>query len=195
MKKQILPLILALSGLTSTAMADGVFTITGTGSGTLNGVEFTDSSFQWTMDITTNRYTGWGPSQPIYAWTLSEITLSGVASPINVTQDAGLFAWLDTPDNSFFVAPIRMNGSTPLSNILTLSGTPDWDGVLSFTSTSMTTMSFNQFSGLQTDQGALSMPSGTITSVSFAGTPVPEPSALALSVLGGLGLLICRRRR
>jgi hypothetical protein len=101
--------------------------------------------------------------------------------------------WINfsSPD-SFAMAP--MNG-IPGPNILTIFGTPGWDGVSAFTSDADPNSGFNQFYGIATDQGVLSMPSGTVSLVTITGAPVPEPSTLALAGLGGLGLLLFRRRK
>jgi hypothetical protein len=200
MKTQLLKLAcgLALLSAVVTAPAQSVLSITGTGSGTLNGVGFSNDTFDWMITFSTaNPTIPWGPTQPIYTILMSQITLQGVGSPINVTQSEGLFVAIDpyyASSGLFFIAPIRMTGSTPGANILGINGTTFLDGLSSFTSSTITTGNFGQFTGVATDQGSLTMNAGTVNLVTVTVEPVPEPTTLALAGLGGLSLLLFRRR-
>ncbi|MGA2280311.1 MAG: PEP-CTERM sorting domain-containing protein [Verrucomicrobiota bacterium] len=197
MKTKILKLVscLALLGAVVTAPAQSVFTITGTGSGSLNGVAFTDSAFEWTLTFSTdNPNISFGANNPIYTLSVSQITLNG-GSPINVTEEEGLWINLDPSLYNFSAAPIRMSGGSATGNILTVYGTPGWDGVTAFTSDADPGSAFNQFWNIATDQGPLTMSDGTVSLVTITGAPVPEPSTLALASLGSLSLLLFRRKQ
>lgn len=196
MKKQILgfTLGLALLGAVISASAQSTLTITGTGSGSLNGVGFTDDSFVWTLTFPdTVAYTGYGPQQPVYATTTSQITLNG-GPVINVTGSPGLWFDLDFADSTSILYFSPQTG-IPGGDILDIAGTPYWDGVSAYTSDANPGSSFNQFNNIATDQGMLDVNSGSVSLVTIDITPTPEPSTLALAGLGGLGLLLFRRRK
>ncbi len=181
----------ALLGIASSASAQGTLTITGTGSGTLNGVGFSNNSFLWVLTYSTmSPYTGFGAGSTVYTTLTSQISLNG-GSAFNVTGSPGV--WIaNTIAGHINAAPMV---AIPGSNILTMYGTPGWDGVSAFTSSNPSSQ-FNQFNNIATDLGALTMSSGSVSLLTISGVaPVPEPSTLALSSLGGLGGLLMLRRR
>lgn len=186
---------LVLLGTMATAPAQSVLTITGTGSGTLNGSEFSDAAYSWELTFSTgNPNINFGTDNPIYTLSSSVITLQGVETPINVTQEEGL--WFQIAPATFMMAPIRMSGSTAGGNILTIYGSPGWDTVSAFTSDPDPGSGYSQFSDIATDQGSLTMWFGNVSLVTITGiTPVPEPSTMALAALGGTSLLLFRRRK
>jgi hypothetical protein len=192
-KKQILTLLpgLILLGTTSSTPAQGTLTITGTGSGTLNGVGFTDDSFLWVLNYsTTAPYTGFGADSTVYTTMSSQITLNG-GSPVTVTGSTG--TWLDYANSGDFdLAPMQ---GIPGSNILTIYGTPGWNGTSAFTSQANPGSSFSQFNSIVTDNGPLTISSGSVSLVTLSGAAVPEPSTLALTAVGGLGWLLLFRKR
>ncbi len=170
-------------------------TINGVGSGTLGASAFTDKIFQWTMTYNPAvYYASWGAADPIFLHPTSIITLGGVASPIGVTENHGL--WVENTTSLYF-APIKMISDTnPGSNILLIRdpSSPSWNGRTSLTIDSFKggAIDFGQFSNIQTNQGLLTMTGGTI------GTPVPEPAAFfqmgALLGMSGIGCLKLLRR-
>jgi hypothetical protein len=183
MKKSILTLVcgLALLGAVASASAQGTLTITGTGNGTLNGVEFSNNSFLWTLTYSTNSpYTGFGANSTVYTTLTSQMSLQG-GTAFNVTGSTG--TWIDySSPSSFNLAP--MNG-IPGANILTVAGSPGWDGVSAFTSQANPGSGFSQFVNVATEQGALTMDSGSVSLVTLSGfAPVPEPSTWALMAVG-----------
>lgn len=184
---------LAFLGVAGTTMAQGTLTITGTGSGTLNGSSFSNDSFIWTLNYSTsNPYLGWGANQPVYTVSSSQLTLDGTPLTVSVTgasSASGL--WYDWDASSLSLAPMFGN---PGGNILTIISGEGWDGASDYSSTSIGYASFSQFYNLATDQGALTMSSGNVSSLAIAGY-VPEPSTLALTILAGTALLRFWRRK
>jgi hypothetical protein len=195
MKKNLTRIVcgLALLGAVISAPAQGTVTITGTGSGTLNSVGFSNDSFLWTLTYSTSSpYTGFGANSTVYTTLTSQISLQG-GSAFNVTGSTGTWINNSSP-GSFNLAPMA---GIPGSNILTVSGTPGWDGVSAFTSQANPGSAFNQFVNVATALGPLTMNSGSVSLVTISGVaPVPEPATLALATVGGLGALVmCRRRK
>jgi PEP-CTERM motif-containing protein len=188
MKKIILTLVCGVSllGAVASALAQGTVTITGTGSGTLNGIGFSNNSFLWTLTYSTNSpYTGFGANSTVYTTLTSQISLQG-GPAFNVTSSTGTWINYSSP-GSFNLAP--MSG-IPGSNILTISGTPGWNGFSAFTSQANPSAAFNQFVNVATAQGALTMSSGSVSLVTISGAaPVPEPSTYALMGIGALALV------
>ena len=182
-----------ITGLCVFAQA-GIVTVTiaGTGSGTLNGASFTDKTFEWVLMYDTTIYTTpWGADSPIFLNPDSVITLQGEADSISVTQDHGFWVGANWPGH-FQLAPILMTGNSPDGNILDAYGTPFWDGVSAFTASSIDS-GFGQFIDITTDQGLLTMNSGTISSVVAA---VPEPASAMMLIFGaGIGMIVHRARR
>jgi hypothetical protein len=63
-------------------------TITGTGSGTLNGVGFSNDSFLWVLNYsTTAPYTGFGAGSTVYTTLTSQISLNG--GPASQAESTG----------------------------------------------------------------------------------------------------------
>jgi hypothetical protein len=183
---------LILLGTVILASAQGTLTIAGTGSGTLNGVGFSNDSFLWTLTYSTNSpYTGFGADSTVYTTLTSQISLQG-GTAFDVNGSPGV--WIDYAIAGFFdLAPMA---GIPGANILTVYGNPGWDGVSAFTSQADPSSSFSQFDSIATAQGPLTMSSGSVSLVTISGvTPAPEPSTLALATLGGLGSLLMFRRR
>ena len=109
----LLGVVLALLCLvTAASAAPMTLTISGTSSGILNGVSFTDKAFQWALDYdTTSYWAPWGETQPIFQLSASTIDLSGVSSPLTVTESHGLFVW--SYNDNYMIAPIRMDDHFP----------------------------------------------------------------------------------
>jgi hypothetical protein len=194
MKKMMYSLFVgaALLGAAVSASAQGTLTITGTGSGTLNGVAFSNNSFLWVLTYSTSSpYTGFGANSTVYTTSTSQISLNG-GTAFNVTGSTG--TWIDYATSGHFsLAPMA---GKPGPNILTITGTPGWDGVSAFTSQANPTANFGQFTSIATAQGALTMSSGSVSLVTLSGVaPVPEPCTLALAGMSGLGGLMLFRRR
>jgi hypothetical protein len=196
MKTNLIKLIcgLAVLGIVSQAAAQGTVTITGTGSGTVDGSPFSNSSFIWTLTYSTNSpYTGFGANSTVYTTLTSQISLQAFNNPtLNVTGSPGM--WINNANpNSFSLAPMA---GIPGANILTITGTPGWNGVNAFTSQANPTSAFNQFVNIATSAGDLTMSSGSVSQVTIAGiAPVPEPSTIALAGIGGVSALVMFRRR
>lgn len=183
---------IALLGMVISASAQGTLTITGTGSGTLNGVGFSNDSFLWVLNYsTTAPYTGFGANSTVYTTLTSQISLNG-GPAFNVTGSTG--TWLNNSiAGNLSLAPMA---GRPGANILSIYANPGWDGVSAYTSQANPSSSFSQFNNIATAQGALTMSSGSVSLVTLSGVaPVPEPSTLALSCIGGLGALAIFRRR
>jgi len=166
-------------------------TIAGTGSGSLDGNIFTDLSFQWVLVYDSTVFdSDWGANDPIFLNPTSTITLDGVVNPISVTEDHGV--WVSN-NSSLLLGPVRMSGGTPGFDILRIEGESAWAGITApYDSTSITSADFSQFTSISTDQGLLTMNSGTVTSVSA----VPEPATLSLlaTVLCAGGVWLGRSR-
>jgi hypothetical protein len=190
MKKLNGMIMVLVIGFCAFAQADLVtLTITGNGSGTLGGVSFSSKMFEWALTYDTTLYAApWGESQPIFLDPVSVLTLEGTTNPINITQEHGVF--VSGYANNFSCAPIRMTGNSASSNILSINGAAFWDGRSSFTASSFSSAQFNQFNSISTDQGLLTMSSGTVSSLVAA---VPEPATALILVLGG-GLIALYRR-
>lgn len=189
MKKTVLWLVVMLCcGISAADMV--TLTINGTGSGSLGGVSFANKMFEWTLIYDTTSYAiPWGETQPIFLNPTSILTLEGEANPINLTQEHGVYVNKEDA-GAFSIAPIRMTGSSPGSNILSVGGTLGWDGISSFTSTSISYAALNQFSNITTDQGSLTMDTGTVSSIVSV---VPEPASALMIVAGGLVIAGYRR--
>jgi hypothetical protein len=156
-------------------------TITGTGTGTLNSetlgiTEFTNTGFVWTLIYDSASYNTdiWGLYEPIFLNAISEITVQGIADPIHVTQEHGL--WVQNtahvhPDglSYLWMAPVFMVDGGPhptRTNILTILGSIGWTGFTApYQSNGSLDPDFSQFFDVATEQGLLSMTSGTVTSV------------------------------
>ena len=137
-------------------------------------------------------YTGWGPTQPVYAPLTSIITLNSGA-PINVTGTTALWFYMPN-ENALALAP--MYYSIPGYNILSVTSTSGWDGSSAYTSSYIDGSGFAYFVNIATDHGSLTMDSGSVNLVTISGdAPVPEPSTLVLAAMGGLGMLWQFRRR
>lgn len=207
-------LLLATSLCPSAHASPITVTITGTtGSGRLLTFEgetqvetlFTDSAFVWTLTYdSTSFYTdpnidAWGANHAIFFVTSSVLTVEGIAAPINVTQDHGLWVY-DTsnlPGPHLWMGPVFLSSGIAAGNILGIEGTiptsPTWNGKTTPYQWSGTFRpDFRRFVDLATDQGLLSfgaqpldengaplldsngdplVPPGTITSVTAsAGT-------------------------
>ena len=184
------------ASLCPSAQAETVtVTITGIGSGSLGDAPFASKSFAWSLTYDTTSYSSiWGVNQPIFLNPVSVITLQDNPTPVNVTQEQGV--WVYNTDQ-LWMAPISMVSGAPApenTNILTIKGDPAWNGFSQpYQSANITSADFSQFSGISTDQGSLTMASGMVTSV--AATPEPSSIALLAASGGGLALLARSRKR
>jgi hypothetical protein len=193
------------SGVIHAALLD--MTISGTGSGDLGGVAFSDTAFKWSIIYDTAKcdfpWAQYGDNATRrFAVTDSTLTLAGVGSPITVTEPHSV--WCNSsPDGVFYCGPIRgAEGlGPPYGNILNIDGYAYWDGLsplLSCTLFATGSESYGQFYDIATDHGLLTMQSGTTTGFTVtAVTPVPEPSTYlaALIALGMAGLFGWRDRK
>ncbi|MFA5205280.1 MAG: hypothetical protein WC708_12855 [Lentisphaeria bacterium] len=187
-------MVAMIAGLCACAQGDMLTCrIAGTGSGALDGVPFVGKMFQWELTYDTTNYTlPWGEGAPLFLDAVSVITLQGEAAPIQVTQEHGLFVnktWF----GHFQVAPIQVTGYTPKANILTVGGEPFWDGESAFAATLISSPDFVQFVDISTDQGLMTMDSGT---VSLLAVVIPEPaSAMLVLLVSGVAMAVNRGRR
>lgn len=165
-------------------------TITGIGSGSLDGISFTDQMFSWAITYDTTVFTTepFGTDVPIFLNPVSVITLQDEVNPIGITQEHGL--WVDTSGAGFSCGTIKMTGLVEGDDILDVDGTLFWDGVSIFEFSSINSGFFDQFVDITTDRGLLTMDSGTVSSFTAA---VPEPASVMMIGLGGL--LIAGYRR
>ncbi|MCC7299877.1 MAG: hypothetical protein IT583_02230 [Verrucomicrobia bacterium] len=190
MKQKKLMVVAVWIMLCALVQADLVtLTISGTGNGSLNGISFSDKMFEWAITYDTTLYAApWGENQPIFLDPVSVLTLEGTANPINITQEHGVF--VSGYADNFSCAPIRMTGNNASANILSINGTAFWDGRSSFTASSFSSAQFNQFNGVSTDQGLLTISSGTLSSLVAA---VPEPASSLLIGCGATLIALVRR--
>ncbi len=191
MKKKALIAII-IGGLSACAQASIVtLSMSGTGSGSLDGVGFTDKTFTWDISYDSESInSNWGSAQPIFTNLFSSvISLQDETDPINITQDHGVWVYNTT---ALRFAPINMSGNSAAGNILTVSDTsmPGWDGTSDYSQAGGIDAAFNQFYNITTDQGTLELSSGTLDSVNAA---IPEPATIGLIGLFGGGILAIRR--
>ena len=169
-------------------------TYLGTGTGSLNGVGFTNANFDFVVT--------YDPSLPLvggaYATTSAMMTLSGFNgdAAFSVTGVTNEYV-VSTAGLTEFATQGPGQQYNPGFNaqILAAYQFEAWDGVSAATFLSPAGV-FNQFVGAETTQGLLTMNTGTMTSFSVSGTAVPEPSTYAaLFGVGALGFAAYRRRR
>ena len=141
--------------------------ISGMGSGWLGGTPFATQPFEWVLTYdTTNTSPGLPSGQALYLNPVSTISLNTTHPvPFVVSQEQGVY--LDS-STGLYLASVLMSSGIPISNILTIRGTPAWSGLTApYLATSITSADFSQFVNISTaDQGTLTFDSGTVTSVS-----------------------------
>lgn len=170
-------------------------TMEGTGSGSLNGVSFTDAAWTWSIEYDTAHCTQpWANGNLFTEPVSSTMTIQGFATPINITQEHGLYAIVDL--GCLGIGTIRTKGTTPEGDILyTVDNTkPAWNGMTSYTASGGVTAYFNQFTAISTDQGGLDMASGTLQSIQATAVPEPASSAVIFALAAG-GFVVLRRAR
>ena len=187
------------ASLCVSAQADVItVTISGSGSGSLGGQAFAPQAFEWVLTYdTTNTYSGSNPSlslgQVLFLNPLSSISLHDThPAPLILDQAQGVY--LDS-NTGLYMAPVLMSAGDPTTNILTITGTPAWNGLSApYQSTAITGADFSQFVNITTSgQGLLTMDNtSSVTSIATA----PEPSGLTLLAIAGAGIaLVARSRR
>lgn len=181
-----------IGGLSACAQASIVtLSMSGTGSGSLDGVGFTDKTFTWDISYDSESINSkWGSAQPIFTNLFSSvISLQDETDPINITQDHGVWVYDTT---ALWFAPIKMSGTSTGGNILTVydSSMPGWDGTSDYSQAGGIDADFGQFYYITTDQGTLELSSGTLDSVNAA---IPEPATIGLIGLFGGGIFAIRR--
>ena len=167
-------------------------TYVGTGTGTVNGVSFTNASYNFAVT--------YDPSLPLvfgaYDITSAMMTLNGFNSgaAFNVTGASNEYVLYNGSFTEFVV-----QGSTSLwspgqnSSIINPYQFQGWDGVSAATFLSPM-VAFNQFVGIDTSLGRMTMTTATMSSFSVSGAAVPEPSTYAaLLGLCSLGFVAYRR--
>jgi hypothetical protein len=209
MKKYIT--ILAVVSLTMLA-AQAQLTYTETGgniSGSLNGVNFSDATWTITATADPSTATYYPAGGTIYApvWSLFATPTITIISG-STTLSATLNGWDIESRNYFFNPPSRV-GAIMFSD-LTVDGRQgvelDYAAYITGTSANFNNLqSTGTFTGTSdfdlqtfaTSAGNLIVNSDSAQPGTFnitSAAPIPEPSVLSLSVLGGLGLLVRFRR-
>ncbi len=192
MKRRTL-IALIVTGLSVGAHAAIItLNITGTGSGSLDGVGFTDKTFDWQMQYDTESVLNGGTMQPIFTNLMSSfISLQDVELPINVTQDHGLYVDFSFP--SLYFIPMKMSGGSPAGDIFDVNdwAKPVWNGTSAYSASGgIVSSTWEQFTDIATDQGVLNMTSGSVSSVVAA---IPEPATMGLFGSFGCGIFVMRR--
>ncbi len=176
-------LIAGILAATTTAAASASlmnFAWTGAGSGTLNGVTFTNANFEINAKVNTANWLSAPFTQIVN--TSASITISGVGT-YNFTEFTG--SWWDA---SGYVGFGRADSGRYLSNLYTMHpcpGVQSWDRVSPIGPVSGTgelLFWVNPFSnGVQTTGGTLIFANRSgISEATFTATAVPAPGALAL---------------
>jgi hypothetical protein len=192
MKKFILCCLVAVSLEVSAAelMSSVVeYTISGTGSGSLNGTPFSNRSFTFNLIGDAMNYSpnGFGGHQ-ISPLNSAAFSVTGF--------DSGLFAIATTIGVNDTSSWIYFSNASANRDLISLNlGTPvDITGSISAIQSVYATAIANQFVNIATTQGAFSLDSLS-TQLVFSSKAVPEPSTYALLGLGLGGILLAVRRK
>ena len=182
-------LAFSLLGSSQAVASTAVYTITGTGSGSLNGISFTDSAFTFTLTGDTANLSS-GTIDPLNS---ALVTIAGLGSTtIGIQTELGT-----TPDGS--VTFLSRSGSDLDLFDFFNSSTVDL-GVSFGPITGTNIFALNQFQNVASSAGSLTF--NTSSSVQFSGVvgaaaPLPEPGTWALMLLGfgAVGVSIRRARK
>lgn len=184
MKKWLLAVL--LMGMVSSAWSGVVdATVTGIGTGSLDGNSFSDESFEWTIQYDSADFYSYETHHKIDSadFSLNQISIQGQPTA-NITSSINMFVrddrenmlcWGFQKPNDFFDV---------IDNEM-----PMWDGVSAYSATGDYDDSWFPSFSLETDRGTLSLDPSGVTDF----TAVPEPAITG--ILAGGGLLIALYRR
>ena len=202
MKTNALKLLcgIVLFGMVASVPAQPTFTCTETGflTGSLNGVNFNNAEVTLTTvansaDISYALISGIFPSYSAPGITTIQIPGFSLAT-FNGTDHFGVF----TDDISAIEPGVGIIGMLDLTAQMAMLGNFDTSPAYDFSTVATFTGTAATANGsYSTDQGTLVITgvSGDATFTSTGAGDVPEPATLALAAVGGLGLLLFRRRK
>lgn len=211
MKKNCFAILAAISATTLAAHAQQLsYTETGGNiSGSLNGVSFSDATWQLTATADSSAATYYSVGGSIYApvWALYVTPTLTITSGSTVFT-ATLTGWdIESRDYSFgspgtaaaiMFSAANADGNEGVEQGFSAYLSGSFDNFVNLQSTGTFTGA-SGFDGqtYSTSAGDLiiTSDSGQPGTFNITAAPVPEPSTLCLSVLGGLGLLISFRRK